>query len=62
MSKNDYITVKIQATLFIPKDFIDDDCYELLASELTNESLKVKSGVYENIAVGDIDNVISIED
>jgi hypothetical protein len=53
------IAIKITATLYVEESMVFD--FDTLAHDLTEEDIKVKSGIYENLAIGDIDTVVSVE-
>lgn len=54
--------VRVVATLAVPYDVVEDE--KTLAADICHEFIKVKGGLYENIAFGFVDSaeVIGTED
>lgn len=48
--------LKITAEIDVEDNFVEDD--QTIVEDLLGEVVKVKSGVYENIAVGNISSVV----
>lgn len=54
------VEVRVYVTLNIPADMVEDISLAALAEDLVGEFIKVKSGLYENLACGHIESIQSV--